>query len=59
MGLLCLTPATTPIPSVLKEHPGWVEGQRGPTFQQFSREPKTDAGLQKGNAGAALGLFLV
>lgn len=27
MGLLCLTPDTTPNPLVLKEHLGWTEGQ--------------------------------
>lgn len=64
MGLLCLT---TPIPLVLKEHPGW-EGQVGWggewASQLFSR---TDAGLQnegfrverRGCPGAAPGLMRV
>lgn len=46
MGLLCLTPDTTPIPLVLKEHLGWVEEQGAP-FSAFFQGPKTDAGLQK------------
>lgn len=47
MGLLCLTPDTTPIPLLLKEHPGWVEGQGAP-FSSLFQGPKADAGRQKG-----------
>lgn len=48
MGLLCLTPDTTPILLVLKEHPGWVEGQ-GPLSLLSFRDQRQMLGYRKGN----------
>lgn len=48
MGLLCLTPDTTPIPLVLKEHPGWVEGQGRPLSLLFSRDQRQMRGFERG-----------
>lgn len=55
MELLCLTPDTTPIPLVLKEHPGWVEGQGRPLSLLFSRSQRQMLGYRNGSTGAALG----